>query len=261
MDNMEIWSKVKRVPPESLKAIQAGRLKGKSDINPQWRYQIMTEVFGPIGTGWKFTIDKLWTESAPAGQVFVFAQVSVYIAINDGGGWSDAIPGVGGSMLVAQESSGLHANDEGYKMAVTDALGTAVKMLGVAADVYAGKWDGSKYKDEATTPPTTTRATATPPPVQPPQSQPGVKLELHDGLDLDGMKLQISNWISEMFGPDEASEQLEKMTAWTNSEGKAFHGKKSVWDLGVKPNGKGQTATSVLYVKVRKLYNDWSKEA
>ena len=32
-------------------------------------------------------------------------------------------------------------------MAVTDAFSTALKMLGVAADIYAGRWDGSKYRD------------------------------------------------------------------------------------------------------------------
>ena len=32
-------------------------------------------------------------------------------------------------------------------MAVTDAFSTALKMLGVAADIYAGRWDGSKYKE------------------------------------------------------------------------------------------------------------------
>ena len=33
-------------------------------------------------------------------------------------------------------------------MAVTDAFSTSLKMIGVAADIYAGRWDGSKYKDE-----------------------------------------------------------------------------------------------------------------
>ena len=32
-------------------------------------------------------------------------------------------------------------------MAVTDALSTALKMLGVAADIYSGRWDGSKFRD------------------------------------------------------------------------------------------------------------------
>lgn len=160
-------------------------------------------------------------------------------------------------MLVAQESSGLHANDEGYKMAITDALGTAVKMLGVAADVYAGKWDGSKYRDDGPSPTPLPKQT---PPAPTPPSQGEVKLELHDGLDLDGMKLQISNWLVDMFGVDDVADQLSKLTAWTNNEGKLITGKTSVWDLGVKPNNRGKTQVAVVYTQIRKIYNDWKKE-
>lgn len=143
--SLEIWNKFSKPPITALKTIQAGRLKGKSDINPQWRYQALTEVFGPCGLGWKYTIDKLWTVPQER-EVFTFADVSLYVKIE--GEWSDAIPGNGGSMLVKMESGGLHLNDEGFKMAITDALGTAAKMLGVAAEIYLGNFDGSKYKDE-----------------------------------------------------------------------------------------------------------------
>jgi len=142
---MELWNKISKPPVNALKTIGAGRLKGKSDINPQWRYQAMTENFGVCGVGWKFTVDKKWTEPAPEGQVFVFADISLYIKVDDV--WSEAIPGNGGSMLIAKEKEGLHASDEGYKMAVTDALGTAMKMIGMAAEIYLGNFDGSKYKN------------------------------------------------------------------------------------------------------------------
>jgi outer membrane protein assembly factor BamB len=155
-DNLETWNKVKQPPASALKKITGGRLTGKTDINPQWRYEVMTEVFGTCGVGWKYTVDKLWREDATDGQVFAFAQVSIETklpdevikkSLEDGLViyWSQPIQGIGGSMLVEKEKAGLHSNDEGYKMAVTDALGTAMKMLGVAADIYAGKWDGSKY--------------------------------------------------------------------------------------------------------------------
>ena len=141
----EIWKLLARPPKTALKQISGGRLKGMTDINPQWRYEIMTEVFGMVGVGWKFTIDKTWFEQASDNQVFAFAQVSVFV--KNGDNWSDAIQGQGGSMLIEQEKNGPHSCDEGYKMAITDALGTALKMLGVASDIYAGRWDGSKYKD------------------------------------------------------------------------------------------------------------------
>lgn len=143
MENMALWDKLRTPPPSALKKIQGGRLKGMSDISPQWRYEIMTEVFGACGMGWSFVIDKLWTEPGSDGQVFAFAQVSVMY--KEGEKWSEGIQGVGGSMLIAKEKSGLHCSDEAFKMATTDAIGTALKMIGVAADVYAGKCD-SKYQ-------------------------------------------------------------------------------------------------------------------
>ena len=141
--NKDIWNKLSKPPASALKKIGGGRLSGMTDINPQWRYEAMTEVFGVCGVGWMFTIDKTWREPGYMDEVFAFAQVSVYV--KQGGEWSGAIQGQGGSKLVVQEKGGIHCSDEGYKMAITDALGTAMKMLGVAAEIYAGRWDGSKY--------------------------------------------------------------------------------------------------------------------
>jgi hypothetical protein len=143
MENKAIWNAVSKPPLTALKKIEAGRLKGKSDISPQWRYQVMTEQFGPCGIGWRFTVDKKWTEQMPDGQIMCFVDISLFILVDCA--WSEPIPGNGGSMLYVQETRGFHASDEGYKMATTDALGTAMKMLGVAAEVYAGNFDGSKY--------------------------------------------------------------------------------------------------------------------
>lgn len=142
-ENLKIWDKLKTPPAAALKEIQAGRMKGKTDINPQWRIKAMTEVFGPVGIGWKYSIDKLWTEPGSDNQICAFALVSVYVKNDDV--WSDAVPGSGGSMLIAKEKNGLFTSDEAFKMATTDALSVALKAIGVAADVYMGIMDGSKY--------------------------------------------------------------------------------------------------------------------
>ena len=142
MSNLTIWDKVKSVPQENLKEIKGGRLNGKSDISPQWRYQILTEVFGVCGIGWKYTIDKLWMENGDNGQIAAFALISLFIKHDNE--WSEAIPANGGSMFIANERNGAFTSDEAFKMAITDALGTAAKMIGVAADVYMGKVD-TKY--------------------------------------------------------------------------------------------------------------------
>lgn len=144
-DNKKLWNSLKRPPETALKPIMAGRLKGKSDINPQWRYEVMTEVFGSIGFGWAYRIVKQWLEPGHGNEVAAFTEIELRIRV--GGEWSEPIPGVGGSMFVAQEKNGPYTSDEAFKMSLTDALSVAMKQLGVAADIYAGLWDGSKYRD------------------------------------------------------------------------------------------------------------------
>lgn len=140
-DNMTLYNAVRTPPPEALREIKAGRLAGKSDINPMWRIKTLTEQFGPCGVGWKYTIEKLWTEQGANGEIAAFALINLYHKIGEG--WSEPIPGIGGNSFVAKEKSGMYTSDECYKMALTDAMSVACKALGVAADVY---WQADKTK-------------------------------------------------------------------------------------------------------------------
>ena len=104
----------------------------------------MTETFGPCGIGWAYEIVRTWLEPAIDGQVMAFTEIRMRVKVD--GEWSLPVPGIGGSTFIAKESAGLHASDECFKMATTDALSVAMKAMGVAADIYAGLWDGSKYR-------------------------------------------------------------------------------------------------------------------
>jgi len=143
-NHMRHWDALKEPAPDALKKITGGNLQGKSDINPQWRYQAMTEHFGPIGIGWKWQIMERWTEEGPNGTVGAF--ILIHLHYKEDGEWIGPVTGLGGSMLVEKDKWGLHLNDEAYKMATTDAIGCALKVVGVAADVYRGFCDGSKYQ-------------------------------------------------------------------------------------------------------------------
>lgn len=142
MNNMDIYDQVRQCPQDALKPIQAGRLKGKSDINPMWRIKMLTQLFGAVGIGWYYEINKQWLE--PCGEeVAAFCDISLYIKVD--GEWSKPIQGVGGSMFAAKEKNGVYVSDEAYKMALTDAISVACKALGFAADVYWNT-DSTKYQ-------------------------------------------------------------------------------------------------------------------
>lgn len=142
MDNMNIWSKYAAVPANAKKTIKGGRLNGFTDINPMWRYKCLTEAFGPCGIGW--TEDIIGTEfrEGANGETAVFVTVAMKIKLN--GEWSAPITGVGGSMFVTAEKSGLRTSDEAVKMAETDAVSVACKKLGFGADVY---WEAGRTKN------------------------------------------------------------------------------------------------------------------
>lgn len=140
--NLSIYEKSRQVPQAAQKTIQAGRLKGKTDINPMWRIKILTELFGPCGIGWKYTITKQWIEDGANGEKAAFVNIDLFIKHE--GNWSDSIPGTGGSSFIANEKNGHYTSDECFKMALTDAISVSCKALGVGADIYWDK-DSTKY--------------------------------------------------------------------------------------------------------------------
>ena len=155
MEKMEIYEKSRVCPPNALRPILGGKLKGKSDINPVWRIKQLTELFGACGIGWKLCNTKYWTEPGADGEVSAWCSTELKIRVD--GEWSDGIEGVGGSMLVELERGKLVTNDEAFKMAYTDALSIACKALGMAADIYFDKDKSSrdnttKYDKPAPTP-------------------------------------------------------------------------------------------------------------
>lgn len=195
---IDIYESLARPPKDALREIEAGKLKGKTDINPQWRYKAMTEKFGLVGIGWKYEVQKLWTEVGAGNEKLAFAQVAVFV--KDGDAWSEPIVGIGGSKLVQFEKGAAVSNDEGYKMAVTDAFSTALKMLGVAADIYAGRWDGTKYNDEPATPPQQQSAPQQPP--APPKKQPAkFAFETKGGETTPAEKKELGGLLSTKY-PD-----------------------------------------------------------
>lgn len=142
MDNLELYKKVAAVPENAKKPIKGGRLKGKTDINPMWRIEKLTEQFGPCGIGWKYVITDKRLEQGANGEISAFVDIDLFFKYE--GTWSEAIPGTGGSSFVAKENGGLYVSDECFKMALTDAISVACKALGFGANVY---WEagGSKY--------------------------------------------------------------------------------------------------------------------
>ena len=113
MANLDIYESVRNVPESAQRLIGAGRLKGKTDINPMWRIKALTEQFGPCGFGWKYVIKDKRLETGAGGEIAAFLDIDLFVKAN--GEWSEAIPGTGGSAFVANERNGPYTSDECFK--------------------------------------------------------------------------------------------------------------------------------------------------
>lgn len=140
-ENLATYNAFAEVPDNAKKTINAGRLKGMTDINPMWRIMMLTERYGPCGTGWKYVITDKQIVPGAEGVICVFLDIDLFVKEN--GAWSEAIQGTGGSQLVSKENKGLYTNDECFKMALTDAISVACKALGMGANVY---WQSGRTK-------------------------------------------------------------------------------------------------------------------
>jgi hypothetical protein len=143
-DNLGIWNVLGRTDPEHTKKFtRGGGFKGTA-IKPIYTDRKMTEKFGPCGQGWGVSEPQFQMVPGSDGQVAVYCWLSIWF-VDEGGKRSDPIPGVGGDFVIKKFSSGLTTDDEAFKKAFTDAIGNAMKHLGMSADVHMGLFDDSKY--------------------------------------------------------------------------------------------------------------------
>ena len=152
--NLDLYNRVRSVPEHALKTIEAGRLKGKTDINPMYRILCLTREFGQVGLGWYTEVVREWTEMCDNGETAVFIDINLYVKVD--GEWSRPIHGTGGNKLVSLEKKwengvpvvNQYLDDDAYKKAYTDAISVAAKALGIGADVY---WEADKTKYDVRT--------------------------------------------------------------------------------------------------------------
>lgn len=146
-ENLELWKKLAKSDPDQVKPFKRfGGFSGHS-IDPVYVLHKMTSIFGPCGHGWKISKPDFTTVTSNDGLVSVHCTVMVSVKLPGEEEFGEPIPGVGGDHVIATRKSGKFVDDEAFKKAYTDAIGNALKMLGMAADIRLGKFDDQKYVD------------------------------------------------------------------------------------------------------------------
>lgn len=204
-NNLAIYLRAAEVPAEAQKEITAGKLKGKTDINPMWRIKTLTEIFGPCGIGWYTKILERWTER-DANESSAWVRIEMFVKFPGTNEWSAPIEGIGGSKQCGK-GQGDGINDEAFKMAETDAISVACKKLGFGANIYWAK-DRTKYSQVEE--PQTAKKPVTAAPKKPAPAAPVRKAD----AESDTKALEDLALADALRDVDEAKNAKELTEAW-----------------------------------------------
>jgi hypothetical protein len=145
-DNKALWNSVCVTDPKAVKEITGKQYRGNSP-KPYWIVEQLTAKFGPCGKGWGFQILNERMERLTEHDVLHVAVVRFWYMLE---GERCELEQIGQTKAVYMTSKGTPLVDEDApKKSVTDALVKCASYLGFAGDIFAGRWDDSKYVAQA----------------------------------------------------------------------------------------------------------------
>lgn len=140
--NKDLWARVCVTDPKAVKEITGKQYRGNSP-KPYWIVERLTEEFGPCGIGWGFTIASERMERLSTDDVLHVAVVDFWYVLD---GKTGHIQQVGQTKATYMSSKDkLVVDEDAPKKSVTDALVKCASYIGFAGDIFAGRWDDSKY--------------------------------------------------------------------------------------------------------------------
>lgn len=142
MSNLDHWEKFADIDPKFTKAITGKPYKGTSP-NPQYVIRCLTEMFGPVGQGfgWRVVAEAF----TPLGdEVLHWCRIEFWHTDR-----ANTFDGYGQTKAAYTTSSGkLMVDEDAPKKSLTDAIIKCASQLGIAANIFLGRWDDQKYVSE-----------------------------------------------------------------------------------------------------------------
>lgn len=141
-ENLKIWEEFADIDPKFTKPITGKQYKGTSP-NPQYVIRCLTELFGPVGKGFGWRV--LAEDFQPLGEKTLhwcrieFWHTDRANTFEEYGQTIAAYP---------TNSGGFMVDEDAPKKSQTDAIIKAASHLGVAANIFLGRWDDQKYVAE-----------------------------------------------------------------------------------------------------------------
>lgn len=137
-DNLEVWNKHADIDPKFTKPITGKAYKGTSP-SPQHVIWCLTDLFGPVGEGFGWSV--LADGFQPLGdEVLHWCRIRFWHSSPE-----NAYEAYGQTKAYMRTSKGFMADEDAPKKSLTDAIVKAASQLGIAANIFLGRWDDQKY--------------------------------------------------------------------------------------------------------------------
>lgn len=143
MGNLDLWNKHADIDPAFTKPITGKAYKGTSP-SPQYVIRCLTDMFGPVGQGfgWDVTAEG-WQ---PLGdEVLHWCRIRFWHTDRANG-----FDAYGQTKALMKTKNGMMADEDAPKKSLTDAIVKAASQIGVAANIFLGRWDDQKYVAQVT---------------------------------------------------------------------------------------------------------------
>lgn len=140
-DNMRHWDRFADVDPKFTKPITGKAYKGTSP-NPQYVIRCLTEIFGPVGVGFGWSV--VAEDFTPMGdEVLHWCRIQFWHTDR-----ANAFDSYGQTKALMKTKNGMMLDEDAPKKSLTDAIVKAASHVGIAANIFLGRWDDQKYVAE-----------------------------------------------------------------------------------------------------------------
>lgn len=140
-NNLRYWERFDDIDPKYTKAITGKAYKGTSP-NPQYVIKCLTEIFGPVGEG--FGWDVVAEDFTPMGdELLHWCRIKFWHTDR-----ANTFDSYGQTKAIMKTRNGLMSDEDAPKKSLTDAVIKAASHIGVAANIFLGRWDDQKYVAE-----------------------------------------------------------------------------------------------------------------
>lgn len=140
--NLALWEKHEDIDPKFTKAI-TGRDYGGTSPNPQYVIKCLTDLFGPVGLGfgWRVVAEGF----QPFGDTSLhWCRIEFWHTDR-----ANTFEAYGQTKAAYVTSKGtMRVDEDAPKKSLTDAIVKAASQIGVAANIFLGRWDDQKYVAE-----------------------------------------------------------------------------------------------------------------